>query len=89
MSGLTWPNRGSKWTPGCVELREARGDVPADLPDIHPNIADVYRRKVARLADRRGNAGTTSRRPRSKRPWSVGNCEVERFAALDARSPER
>ncbi len=25
--------------------------VPADLPDIHPNIADIYRRKVARLAE--------------------------------------
>ena len=24
---------------------------PADLPDIHPNIADVYRRKVERLAE--------------------------------------
>ena len=24
---------------------------PADLPDIHPNIAGIYRRKVARLAD--------------------------------------
>lgn len=25
--------------------------VPADLPDIHPNVAALYRRKVARLAD--------------------------------------
>ena len=25
-SGLTWPNLGSKWTPGCVVLRGARGD---------------------------------------------------------------
>ena len=24
---------------------------PVDLPDIHPNVADIYRRKVARLAD--------------------------------------
>jgi site-specific DNA recombinase len=24
---------------------------PVDIPDIHPNIADIYRRKVARLAD--------------------------------------
>ena len=22
-----------------------------DIPDIHPNVADIYRRKVARLAD--------------------------------------
>ena len=26
LSRLTWPNHGAKWTPGCVELREARGD---------------------------------------------------------------
>ena len=33
------------------ELNERLSAAPADLPDIHPNIADVYRRKVARLAD--------------------------------------
>ena len=33
------------------ELNERLAAVPADLPDIHPNIADVYRRKVARLAE--------------------------------------
>ena len=32
------------------ELNE-RLSAPADLPDIHPNIADIYRRKVARLAE--------------------------------------
>ena len=32
------------------ELNE-RLAVPADVPDIHPNIAAVYRRKVARLAE--------------------------------------
>ena len=26
MSGLTWPNRGAKWTPGCVVLRETLRD---------------------------------------------------------------
>ncbi len=33
------------------ELNERLSTAPADLPDIHPNIADVYRRKVARLAE--------------------------------------
>ena len=33
------------------ELRERLAAVPADIPDIHPNVAAVYRRKVARLAD--------------------------------------
>ena len=33
------------------ELNERLSAAPADLPDIHPNIADVYHRKVARLAE--------------------------------------
>ena len=33
------------------ELDERLAAVPADLPDIHPNIAIVYRRKVERLAE--------------------------------------
>ena len=33
------------------ELNERLSAASADLPDIHPNIADVYRRKVARLAE--------------------------------------
>ncbi len=32
-------------------LNERLSAAPADLPDIHPNIADIYRRKVARLAE--------------------------------------
>ncbi len=32
-------------------LNERLAAVPADLPDIHPNIALVYRRKVERLAE--------------------------------------
>ena len=32
------------------ELTEQLTAVPADFPDIHPNIAYIYRRKVARLA---------------------------------------
>ena len=32
------------------ELNERLAGAPADLPNIHPNIADVYRRKVARFA---------------------------------------
>ena len=33
------------------ELAERLAAVPADVPDIHPNIAALYRRKVARLAE--------------------------------------
>ncbi len=33
------------------ELNERRAAVPADIPDIPPNIAIVYRRKVERLAE--------------------------------------
>ena len=33
------------------ELAERLAAARADLPDIHPNIADIYRRKVARLAE--------------------------------------
>ena len=33
------------------ELNERLSAAPADLPDIHPNIADIYRRKVERLAE--------------------------------------
>ena len=33
------------------ELNQHLAAVPAEIPDIHPNIAGVYRRKVARLAE--------------------------------------
>ena len=33
------------------ELAERLAAVPADIPDIHPNITIVYRRKVERLAE--------------------------------------
>jgi len=33
------------------ELTERLGQAPADLPDIHPNVAGIYRRKVERLAE--------------------------------------
>ena len=32
-------------------LNERLSAAPADLPDIHPNVADIYRRKAARLAE--------------------------------------
>ena len=33
------------------ELNERLAAVPADMPDIHPKIADIYRRRVERLAE--------------------------------------
>ncbi|WP_083224971.1 recombinase family protein [Sphingomonas panacis] len=32
-------------------LRATMAEVPADTPDIHPNIANIYAKKVERLAD--------------------------------------
>jgi hypothetical protein len=32
-------------------IRARLGAAPMDTPDIHPNIADIYRRKVTRLAE--------------------------------------
>ena len=33
------------------ELTERLSRAPADIPDLHPNVAGVYRRKVERLAE--------------------------------------
>ncbi len=33
------------------ELRERLATAPADIPDVHPNVAGLYRRKVERLAE--------------------------------------
>lgn len=33
------------------ELMERLSRVPVDIPDIHPNVAGIYRRKVERLAE--------------------------------------
>ncbi len=33
------------------EIEERLAAVPVDMPDIHPRIADIYRRKVERLAE--------------------------------------
>ena len=32
-------------------LQESLAKAPADVPDLHPNIAELYRRKVARLSE--------------------------------------
>jgi site-specific DNA recombinase len=34
-----------------AEIQTRLRDAPADLPDVNPNVAEIYRRKVARLAD--------------------------------------
>ena len=33
------------------ELRARLAQAPVDIPDLHPNTAGVYRRKVERLAE--------------------------------------
>jgi len=35
-----------------AEIEARLRDAPADLPDVNPNIAEVYRRKIERLARR-------------------------------------
>ena len=35
----------------AAELRAQQAAAPSDVPDIHPNIAELYRRKVTRLAE--------------------------------------
>lgn len=32
-------------------LQAQMAEAPADTPDVHPNIADLYRRKISRLAE--------------------------------------
>jgi len=34
-----------------VEILARMEDVPADVPDIHPNIAEIYKAKVTQLSD--------------------------------------
>ena len=34
-----------------AEIETRLRDTPADLPDVNPNVAEIYRRKVTRLAD--------------------------------------
>ncbi|RTL86073.1 recombinase family protein, partial [Ancylobacter aquaticus] len=34
-----------------LELQERLAKAPLDVPDLHPNIAELYRRKVERLSD--------------------------------------
>ncbi|MGO4716042.1 DNA resolvase [Bradyrhizobium sp. 2TAF24] len=36
-------------------LKETLAQVPADIPDIHPNVSGVYRKKVERLAEALNN----------------------------------
>ena len=45
------------------ELAERLAAAPPGVPDIHPNIADVYRRKVARLAEALADPATATTRP--------------------------
>jgi site-specific DNA recombinase len=37
--------------PGDVDLLAATSHAPIDIPDIHPNVAGLYCRKVERLAE--------------------------------------
>jgi hypothetical protein len=34
-----------------AEIEKRLGDAPADLPDVHPNIAEHYCAKLIRLAE--------------------------------------
>ena len=41
-----------------VEISARLAEVPQDVPDVHPGIAEIYRRKVARLAETLGDPDT-------------------------------
>lgn len=45
--------------------------VPDDVPDIHPNIAELYRAKVIRLAETLARPGASDEAHEDIRPWSV------------------
>ncbi len=41
-----------------VEISAGLAEAPQDVPDVHPGIAEIYKRKVARLAETLGDPGT-------------------------------
>jgi site-specific DNA recombinase len=43
--------RMSELTQQKAEIEKRLAEVPADMPDVHPNIAEHYRAKVVRLAE--------------------------------------
>jgi len=61
-----------------VEIEARLAEAPADLPDIHPNIAEHYRAKVIRLAE-------TLAEPESKRGGPRGYPFADRRGGVDPR----
>jgi hypothetical protein len=57
-------------------LKEFLAQGPADIPDIHPNVSSIYRKKVERLAEALNNPedwkGSETRNSRSFSYGSVG-----------------
>jgi len=41
-----------------AEITARLAEAPADIPDVHPGIAEVYKRKVARFAETLGDPDT-------------------------------
>ena len=41
-----------------VEIEARLTEAPADVPDVHPNVAEIYRRKVSSLAETLGDPET-------------------------------
>src|SRR5258706_15298505 len=71
-------------------IRARLAEAPLDQPDIHPNIAEIYRRKVERLSEalnhpaERDEAGR--RNPRADR---TGNAEARPEARRSGRDAAR
>jgi site-specific DNA recombinase len=52
------------------EVTERLAHAPIDIPDIHPNVAGIYRRKVERLAEALQHpAPAGARRSSRGHPW--------------------
>jgi len=70
-----------------AEIMARMAEAPADVPDVHPNIAEIYKAKVVHLtealadpelhseaADRRRSGWSASYRPGSGRPRTPPRC---------------
>ncbi|MFH1346357.1 MAG: hypothetical protein ABIL01_34930 [Pseudomonadota bacterium] len=63
-------------------LKETLAQVPADIPDIHPNVSSVYRKKVERLAEALNNPEDRGEAAEAIRGWLRKlRCALTRTAA--------
>jgi hypothetical protein len=74
------------------ELKARLAQTPVDVPDIHPNVGGIYRRKVERLAEalrcpeERDEAADAIRALSPSRPAPNAASWRPRYTAISARS---